>query len=169
VLTENGYKPAKDIQVDDLLLTATFDNIPLGDTNCSDGDVTPTCIDLVGKWNSNDLENVKFATSKVTSIKEEIYPSYIYFNNDVSKKLSISEQVLVKSDNVFVFKTTTEINVGDIMMSYSEGNLIEIPVESVDMIEHESRSLLFYREPYGLIIAGDSLAYNGCPIHMLTN
>ena len=142
--------------------------MPLGDTECADGNVTKECISLINEWNSNNLENVDFIKSKVTSIKEDIYSSYIYFNNDLTKKLSLSEQILVKVDSNFVFKTTEDVKVGDVMISYLDGNLVDITISSIDIVDEESKSFLFYREPYGLIVAGDSLAYNGCPIHMLT-
>ena len=141
----------------------------MGDLDCSDGKVTGKCIDLINKWKANELNNVEFVLSKVTSIKEGNYESSIYFNDDNTKQLSLSEQILMKIDNEFVFKSTPDIKIGDIMISHSDQGLIEIPINSINILEKETKAFLFYREPYGLIIAGDSLAYNGCPIHMLTN
>ena len=146
-----------------------FDDMPLGDPNCSIGNVTEECIDLVDKWNSRGLHNVNFVTSKVTSIKEAVYESCIYFNDDITKELSLSEQILVNRGSKFTFKTTSEIEIGDIIISYSDRELIDIPVTSINIVEKETKSFLFYREPYGLIIADGMLAYNGCPASSLTN
>lgn len=143
--------------------------MPLGDTNCSIGNVTEECIDLVDKWNSDGLHNVNFVKSKVTSIKETIYESCIYFNDDITKELSLSEQILINRDSKFTFQTTSEIKVGDIIISYSDRELVDIPVKSINIVEKETKTILFYREPYGLIIADGMLAYNGCPSASLTN
>ena len=140
-----------------------FDDMPLGDPNCSLGNITDECVDLVDKWNSDGLHKVNFVESKVTSIKEGVYESSIYFNDDITKELSLSEQILVNRDNKFTFKTTSEIKVGDIIISYSNRDLIDIPVESINIVEKETKTFLFYREPYGLIVADGMLAYNGCP------
>jgi len=143
--------------------------MPLGDPECYPGNITAECIDLVDKWNSNELNNVSFSESKVTSINEDIYTSYIYFNENTDNKLSLSEQILIKRGNQFILKTTAEIEIGDKLISYSNTNITEILVTSINIIEEEKRSFLFYREPYGLIVAGGTLAYNGCPVHTLTN
>ena len=167
-MTQEGYKKAKDISINDELLTVTFKDIPLGDSECVDGNVTANCISLINEWNSNNLEEINVIKSKVTSIKEDQYLSYIYFNDDDTKKLSLSEQILVKINDNFVFKTTTEIKIGDIVTLYVDGNLVDNTINSINIVDEESKFFLFYREPYGLIVAGDMLAYNGCPIHMLT-
>jgi len=83
--------------------------------------------------------------------------------------LSEFEQILVKVNEEYVFKITPNVNIGDIVISYKDGALTETRVLSIDKLNSKSKSVLIYREPYGLIVAGDTLAYNGCPIHMLTN
>jgi hypothetical protein len=163
VLTTEGYKKAKDIKSGDTLITVSFDDLPLGDPNCSIGNVTDECIDIVDKWNSSGLHKVNFIESNVTDIKEATYESSIYFNDDISKELSLSEQILVNRDEKFTFKTTSEIKVGDIIISYLDKDLIDIEVKSINIVEKETKAFLFYREPYGLIIADGMLAYNGCP------
>ena len=137
--------------------------MPLGDSNCSIGNVTDECIDIVDKWNSSGLHKVNFLRSKVTDIKEATYESSIYFNNDPSKELSLSEQILVNRNEKFTFKTTAEIEVGDIIISYLDRDLVDIEVKSINIVEKETKTFLFYRDPYGLIIADGMLAYNGCP------
>jgi hypothetical protein len=93
----------------------------------------------------------------------DTYPSSIYFNGDNSKELSLSEQILVNRDQKFTFKTTADIKIGDIIVSYLDRELVDIKVESIDIVEKETKTFLFYRDPYGLIVADGMLAYNGCP------
>ena len=143
--------------------------MPLGDNNCSVGNITDKCIEIVDNWNSDGLHNVNFLESKVTDIKEATYESSIYFNDDTSKELSLSEQILVNRDEKFTFKTTSEVKVGDIIVSYLDKDFIDIEVKSINIVEKETKTFLFYREPYGLLIADGMLAYNGCPALSLTS
>lgn len=169
MLTEEGYKKAKDIKVGDSLMTVMFQDMPTGDPECHVGNVTDKCIELVDSWNSDGLHAVNFNPSKITAIESSVYDSSIYFNDDPTKELSLTEQILVNRDKKFTFKTTSEVRVGDIIIAYSDRDLIDIPVTSINIVEKETKSFLFYREPYGLIVADGMLAYNGCPAGSLTS
>jgi hypothetical protein len=169
VLTENGYKKAKDIEIGENLITANFDTMPIGDLNCSLGYVSDKCTDIVSEWNSEGLHNVTFNLSKLTDIKTDLKTKTIYFNEDSSKELSLSEVILINRNDKFTFKCVSEIEVGDIIIASpaAHTDFEDLLVESITVVEKETKTYLFYRDPFGLLIVDGMLAYNGCPTQLL--
>ena len=169
MLTADGYKKAKDIVIGDTLATLDFDDITYGADNCSFGDVTAECSEIVNSWSVNELKNHKLLNSKITNILTESHNKTMVINDDQDKRFSLKEDVLIYKNNKYVIVTVENLSVGDSLVIYSDESINIVPITSLNIIKEKTNTILFYREPYGMIIAGGMLAYNGCPIHMLTN
>jgi hypothetical protein len=142
--------------------------MPLGDLNCHLGYISDQCTDIISEWKSKGLHNVEFNLSKLTDIETDIKEKTIYFNEDSSKELSLSEVILINKDTEFTFKCVSEIEIGDIIISHLPNTDFEnILVESINVVEKETTTYLFYRDPFGLLIVDGMLAYNGCPTQLL--
>ena len=142
--------------------------MPLGDPNCYLGYVSDECTNIISKWSNSILNNVNFYNSKLTDIKTDIKLQTIYFNEDSSKELSLSEVILINRNEEFTFKCVSEIEVGDIIISHlPDTDFEDILIESINIVEKETTTYLFYRDPFGLLIVDGMLAYNGCPTQLL--
>ena len=144
------------------MLTVNFDDIPEGDETCSIGYVSDNCFHLVDKWRADELNNVSYVESTVFNIYEQTYTTVLRINNEEKYDLSTFEQILIKRGDKYQFMTTLELKEYDQLVFYKEGVLEFINVESIEVIEKETKVFLFYREPWGLIAAESILAYNGC-------
>ena len=161
MLTTDGYKKAKDIQINDYLLTASFDNLPAHDSNCSQGHITTECIIKVAAWRDLFMANPSTLESKVTNIFKQTKSSFMRINNNSKYDLSLVEQPLVKRGSEYMFPEVTGLEVGDELYNYDDPSN-PIVIDSLDIIEEDLEVFLFYREPWGLVVAGSMLAYNGC-------
>jgi hypothetical protein len=144
------------------LLTVNFDDSPEGDETCSIGNVTRTCFELVENWRADTLNNVSYVESTVFNIYEQTYTTVLRINGDEKNDLSTFEQILIKRGDKYKFMTTSELKQYDQIVFYKDDILEFIDVESIEVIEKETKVFLFYREPWGLIAAESMLAYNGC-------
>jgi hypothetical protein len=148
------------------LLTVDFDNIPEGDEHCTPGNVTKHCMNLVELWESDNLNNISYSESTVNATNEQIYDEIVRINNDAKYDLSPQEQIVVKRDNKYKFITTSDLIVGDQIVSYKDGVVEFITIETFEIVAEETHVFLIYREPWGLIVAESMLAYNGCKISL---
>ena len=60
-----------------------------------------------------------------------------------------------------MFPEVTDLEVGDEIYNYDDPSS-PIVIDSLNIIEEDLDVFLFYREPWGLLVAGSMLAYNGC-------
>jgi hypothetical protein len=143
--------------------------MPLGDLNCYLGYISDKCTDIISEWKSKELDNVGFNLSKLTDIKTDIKEKTIYFNEDSTKELSLSEVILINRDNEFTFKCVSEIKIGDIIIACPSAytDFKDILIESINIVEKQTTTYLFYRDPFGLLIVDGMLVYNGCPTQLL--
>lgn len=141
----------------------------MGSDDCSFGDVTEKCSEIVSGWSSEDLGEVTLIDSVITNILEEVHKETLVFNNDYNKRFSLMEDVLSYKDGKYIIVTTNNLSVGDSLVIYTNGEKQIIPITNIEKISETTKTLLFYRDPFGLIVAGGMLAYNGCPTEMLTN
>ncbi len=117
------------------------------------------------------LSNVRTVESEITDIIVDPADSFIIINNDDKKRFSKKEDVLVFKDNKYVIVTLENLKIGDYLATYSaEDNVVNhTMIKDIKVVRKDTNVLLFYREPYGMMIAGGMLAYNGCPSQVLTN
>jgi hypothetical protein len=151
------------------LITVNFDRMTVGDQNCQLGYVSDECTNIISQWKSKSLDNVEFNISTLTDIKTDLKTKTIYFNEDLEKELSLSEVILINRNQEFTFKCVSEIEIGDIIIAspLAYADFEDILVESINTVEKETTTYLFYRDPFGLLIVDGMLAYNGCPTQLL--
>ena len=144
------------------MLTVNFDDSPEGDDACSIGEVTRNCLELVENWRADTLNNVSYVESTVFNIYEKTNTTVIRINNEEKNDLSTVEQILIKRGGRYQFATTSNLKENDQIVFYKDGIEEFINIESLEVVEKETKVFLFYREPWGLIAAESMLAYNGC-------
>jgi len=152
VLTTNGYKKAKDISVNDVLLTRVFDTLPLADGP-----------DVVSSWNVSELSNSSIVESKIKSITVTPQSETYIINNN--QRFSVTEELLILRDNQYRLVCVSHITKNDKLVTYAEnGNVNLIDIFSIELINEDTVVYDYIRSPHGLIIADGLLAYNAYPI-----
>ena len=120
------------------------------------------CWELVDNWRTNELKSASYVESTVFNIYEQTYPTVLRINNEEKNDLSTYEQILIKRGNKYQFMTTSDLKESDQIVFYRDGLVEFIYIESIEVVEKETKVFLFYREPWGLIATESMLAYNGC-------
>jgi hypothetical protein len=115
----------------------------------------------VASWRDSNLINQKTLESKVTNIFKETKSSVVRINNNPKYDLSLVEQPVIKRGNEYMLPEAANLEIGDEIFNYDNPS-DPIVVESLDLVEKDTDVFLFYREPWGLLVAGSMLAYNGC-------
>ena len=155
VLTKNGYMLAKDILVGDILITKTFEDMPILNH------------DELQKWFSNKDKTYKTLESKVIKIKESEVESTVIINEDKYKRFSTQEDVLVLRGDRLIFVISSELKSGDLIVKNPEESLNDGPlyqVRSIEIVKENRKVYDFVKEPFGLIVADSLLVYNAYPV-----
>ena len=155
VLTKNGYMLAKDILVGDILITKTFEDMPILNH------------DELQKWISNKDKTYKTLESKVIKIKESEVESTVIINEDKYKRFSTQEDVLVLRGDRLIFVISSELKSGDLIVKNPEESLNDGPlyqVRSIEIVKENRKVYDFVKEPFGLIVADSLLVYNAYPV-----
>jgi len=154
VLTKYGYKKAKDIVVGDILITRSFDTLPVSSS-----------VGPVAQWQSDSINNVITQESEVTRITVTPQSESYIINGSLTKRFSIYEDIFVFKDGEYRFVSANTLSTNDKLVSYDENNnLLLTDIDTIDLVEEETLVYDFYREPFGLIMADDILVYNAYPL-----
>jgi hypothetical protein len=151
--TTSGKVAAKDINVGDVFSTVNITEVPLEDVASSDWD-----------WRSIAVET--FTTSGlVEATVTEIIPSQkqevIWFNEDDTKKYSLSQPIFVKGSPFYIVKEAGDIAVGDcLILINNDGSYEEVPVVSMSTDDTVHNVYQFSCEPQDWFIAGGYLVHN---------
>jgi hypothetical protein len=155
VLTKEGYKLAKDIVVEDILITKTFDSLPI------------TNHEGLKSWSGDVVTEYGTIESKVTKIKKTNVSETIIINDDIYKRFSTQEDILVVRENKLMFVISSQLKSGDLIVKNPEESLIDGPlyqVRSIEIVKEDRKVYDFMREPFGLIVADSLLVYNAYPV-----
>jgi hypothetical protein len=155
VLTKEGYKLAKDIVVEDILITKTFDGLPI------------TNHEGLRSWSGDVVNEYGTVESKVTKIKKINVSETIIINDDIYKRFSTQEDILVIRDNKLIFCVASELKINDqIAKSPTEmiGDQAACIVYKIETVKEDRNVYDFMREPFGLIVADSLLVYNAYPV-----
>ena len=155
VLTKEGYKLAKDIVVNDILMTKTFKDIPI------------TNHDGLRLWSSENNKEYTTVESVVNNIKESKVSDTVLVNGDKYKRFSTQEDILVVRENKLMFVISSQLESGDLIVKNPEESLIDGPlyqVRSIEIVKEDRKVYDFMREPFGLIVADSLLVYNAYPV-----
>jgi hypothetical protein len=155
VLTKEGYKLSKDIVVGDILITKTFEGLPI------------TNHEGLKSWSSNLEKKYEVVESKVTKIKKTNVSETIIINDDKYKRFSTQEDMLIIREDKLMFCVSSELQKNDqIVKSPNEivGDQHTCTVYKIETIKEDRTVYDFMREPFGLIVADSLLVYNAYPI-----
>jgi hypothetical protein len=143
-------KAAKDLQIGDEVWTATFDEyVDESDPSYSPLMQTPT------------LTNTRLVKSNITGIVPLTKTQTLYYNNDISKRFSLEEKMLVKRDNVYSFIPSGNVMIGDFFIVKNEDNTFsEVEVTAIDYIDEDRTVYRFNSEPIDHLIAGNLVVHN---------
>jgi hypothetical protein len=156
--TVNGPKPAKEIQVGDVLKSVGLQEVPL-----TDG-VGTADFDYVG-FESDTLTTTGQVEVNVSAIESQSRTSVIWFNGDSSKKYSLTQPIFIKKNNKtdkkYEIIPTTVAEVGDSLIQINnDGNISEIEITSIDHELGEFTVYQFSCEPQDWFVAGSYLVHN---------
>ena len=155
VLTKNGYMLARDISVEDILITKTFDDMPILNHN------------ELQEWSSDKDKTYNTIESRVTKINESEVESTVIINGDKYKRFSIQEDILVLREDKLIFVISSELKSGDLIVKNPEESLNDGPlyqVRSIEIVKENRKVYDFVKEPFGLMVADSLLVYNAYPI-----
>jgi hypothetical protein len=155
VLTKDGYMLAKDISVGDILMTKTFDDMPILNH------------DALQEWSSDKDKTYNTIESKVIKINESEVEYTVIINDDKYKRFSTQEDVLVLRGDKLIFVISSELKSGDLIVKNPEESLNDGPlyqVRSIEIVKENRKVYDFVKEPFGLIVADSLLVYNAYPI-----
>ena len=105
---------AKDINIGDILFTASMDNNIL-----------------------------KLGTSPVKNIKVTETNTMLYFNKNNSVKFTPTEDLIIVKNGQYKNISADKVSVGDSILSNSHGNMCELIVESIHFDNTETRAYNF--------------------------
>jgi hypothetical protein len=155
VLTKNGYMLARDISVEDILITKTFDDMPILNH------------DALQEWSSDKDKTYNTIESRVTKINESEVESTVIINGDKYKRFSMQEDILVLREDKLIFVISSELKSGDLIVKNPEESLNDGPlyqVRSIEIVKENRKVYDFVKEPFGLMVADSLLVYNAYPI-----
>lgn len=155
VLTKEGYRLSKDIVVGDILITKTFEGLPI------------TNHEGLKSWSSNLDKKYEVVESKVTKVKKTNVSETIIINDDKYKRFSTQEDMLIIREDKLMFCVSSELQKNDqIVKSPNEtiGDQNPCTVYKIETIKEDRTVYDFIREPFGLIVADSLLVYNAYPI-----
>ena len=145
VLTTEGYKKAKEVELGDMLVVKAFEEMPVG------------ALPKIALWSGkNGLTNYRELEAQVTEIVPTEVHETIIFNNNPDLRFSMMEDMFVFKNGVYKFILAREIQPGDKIVTRDS----LLVVENVEIVTENRTVYDFYRYPVGLIIAGDVLVYN---------
>lgn len=153
VLTKEGYALAKDIVVGDILITRTFDDLPV------------TNHEGLRSWIGEINKEYKTIESTVTKVTKTNVLETIIINDDQYKRFSTQEDILVIRDNKLMFIVSSELKIGDeIVKSKEFENEPRYIVNKIEVVKEDRDVYDFIREPFGLIVADSLFVYNAYPV-----
>lgn len=144
------YKKAKDIVVGDIVWGAIWDEF----IDESFGSPTDNP--------SLTLSNLEMQTTEIMAIQPSVKSTTLYINGDIEKRFSLEENMLIKRDGFYMFRSTGTIVVGDIFLhKTADDSIEEVEITSIDYVDEDRTVYRFDAEPLDNLFAGDILVHNG--------
>jgi hypothetical protein len=141
-------KPAKAIKAGDEVFAASWDELVDESFGSPYDDPSPT------------LTNASRVTTTISSVRGSQRSTTVHFNNNLSKRFSLEEQILIKKDGMYQFVVSGQIVVGDRLIEISGNEFVDTLVTSVDLINEDRTVYTFDCEPTDTIIAGNIVCHN---------
>lgn len=141
-------KPAKSILAGDEVFAATWDELVDESFGTPFDDPSAT------------FTNASRVVTTISSVRASMRSTTVHYNNNLSKRFSLEEQILVKRDTHYQFVVSGQIVVGDKLIEMSGNTFVEVPVTAVDLINEERVVYTFDCEPTDTIVAGNIVCHN---------
>jgi len=153
IRTPNGDVAAKDIKVNDAVLTINIEEIPLQGLDSGDYDWRSIAIPTL-----TSLGNLE---TLITKTEESTVQEVVWFNGESESKFSLKQPILIKGDPFYLFVESGAVKVGDVLIKVaSDGSITEVPITSVDTDDSSHKVYQFGCEPQDWFIAGNYLVHN---------
>ena len=144
-----SYVPAKEIQIGDYVLSMNWDE--LVDQNMGNY-MNSTSASLTNPSLAPTMVVAKYAYEKNTTM---------YFNNDISTRMSLEQPILVLRDDAWTWVSSGDAYVGDILVMYNaDGSTSETEITAVDYISELRDVYSFNCEDVDTFFAGNVLVHN---------
>jgi hypothetical protein len=142
-------KKAQDMKIGDIVWSPSWDEM-----------VNETELDPY-MWNSESLSNLKLEKTEIKNIIPSIKDITLYINDDLLKRFSLEQTVLVKKNGTYFFGTSGILEVGDVMIARNEdGSFDEVQVSKITLVDEERTVYEFDADPTDLLIAGGLVVHN---------
>lgn len=143
------HKFAKDVVVGDQVWSVTWDEFV-------DESVDPMANQVYAS-----MTNASLVPGTVVSVEESSKTSTIIFNEDMNKRFTLEEKVLIKKDGQYSFAEAKYVVSGDIMFTVHDGDIVETEVTSTRVIDQARLVYKFNISPVDTLIAGGMVVHNG--------
>ncbi len=153
VQTEDGgvaTKPAKDVATTDRVWAGTFDE------NVDESIADPY------SWTTTSITNMSKVSTSVANVQSKQVNKTMTINNDPSKKYSLEQGIFCKRGDIYSYKVTEGLEVGDYVIEFNSdtNTFSEVLIESIEVIDGEETVYKFDCEPIDTLIAGNLLVHN---------
>ena len=143
------YKRAQEINMGDEVWAYTFDEL-IDESIMSSSEVT-----------YSQITNPTIVKTIVMNVYPSVKPSTMYFNGDISTRMSLYQGVLIKRNDTYSFLISSLIEVGDLFIKRNEdGSFTETEITQIDILEEERTVYQFNNEPTDTFIAGNIVVHN---------
>jgi hypothetical protein len=143
------YKTAKEIMVGDEVCSATWDELIDESFGAPYDEPSAT------------LTNITLTTTRIVSVQPSAKATTVYFNNDINKRFSMEEQMLIKRNDMWQFTNSGSIILGDILITKNADHTFgETPVTAINVVDAERVVYMFDCEPTDTLVAGDIVVHN---------
>lgn len=109
---------------------------------------------------SPTFTNPELVVTTISSVQASTRSTTVYFNNNMSKRFSLEEQILVKRDGYYQFVVSGQVLVGDALIEVSGNTFSEAYVTDVTLVNEDRVVYTFDCEPTDTLIAGNMIVHN---------
>jgi hypothetical protein len=145
-----AFKSAEDINVGDEVWAMVYDEYVDEEQGVA-----------INSFSSPELTNKRMEKTIIQSILPSTKTQTIYFNNDINKRFSLQENILIKRNSMFAFVESGQIQIGDIYVNHNEdGTFSDTVIDAITVIDENRTVYKFNAEPIDHITAGGMVVHN---------
>lgn len=151
VVGENNsmlLKPAREVAVGDYVWSIKWDEL------------VEEAQDPYALLSYNSLTNLTMDQTQIVSVNVSTKASTMIINNDISKRFTAEEKILIKRDGKFMFEQVINLIPGDYIHELVDGQVKLVLVENTEVIDQVRDVYMFNASPIDTIIAGNMVVHN---------
>lgn len=143
-------KLAKDIQVGEQIWAVKFDEY-----------IDESKEGYKGYLYSKTMTNTEIVQATVQSVVPSTREKTMYFNDDINKRFSLTERMLMKRNDIYQYIPSGDVVVGDIYIGLdSNNNICENLITKIDVVEEHRNVYRYSVEPVDHLFAGGMAVHN---------